>query len=286
VSSTPDTVAGIELGTLDVAGASVAVLSLGSGEPVVYLHGLCDIFGALPGDAPGAFLEGLAASGPGRRVLAPALPGYPGGIGFGEVADVEDVVWHLVDVLGALALDRVDVVGHSIGGWYGAELALRHPGLVRRLVLAAPLGIHVSGVVVEPFFGAVAPRGIGGLGEARRCLFAAPGGQAAFAALPDDMGPEHELRWYAGLAGAARLGWQAPHFQSRALTRRLARIGVPTLVVRGSEDRLVPAEYASAWADGIPGATSVDVPGAGHGIAVEQPAALTAAVSAFLGWPS
>ena len=48
--------------------------------------------------------------------------------------------------------------------------------MVRRLVLIDPLGVHVRGVEVPPFFGAVAPRGIGGAGEARRLLFAEPGG--------------------------------------------------------------------------------------------------------------
>jgi pimeloyl-ACP methyl ester carboxylesterase len=176
-----------------------------------------------------------------------------------------------VDLCETAGLGPVLVVGHSLGGWFGAELALRRPELVRRLVLLDPLGVHVPGVEVPPFFGAVAPRGIGGAGEARRLLFADPEGTVASAALPDVMTTGQQLQWFAGLAGAARLGWKAPHFQSRKLTERLPRLRVPTLVVRGAQDRLVPAEAARAWAGSVPGARLVDVAGAGHCLALERP---------------
>ena len=80
-----------------------------------------------------------------------------------------------------------------------------------------------------------------------------------------------QLLWFAGLAGAARLGWKAPHFQSRKLTQRLGRVRVPTLVVRGREDVLVSDEAGRAWARSIPGARLVEVTGAGHCLVLEQP---------------
>ena len=53
------------------------------------------------------------------------------------------------------------------------------------------------------------------------------------------MDEDQQLLWFGGLAGAARLGWKAPHFQSPKLTQRLGRITVATLVVRGEQDLLV-----------------------------------------------
>lgn len=263
--------------TIEAGGHQVLLARHGSGPPLLYLHGLCDVHAALPADRATPFLAALAAE---HEVVAPALPGYGGSDGLEDMRDVEDVVFHLVDLLDALGLPAVDVVGHSLGGWMSAELALRRPELVRRLVLVAPLGLHVTGVEVPPVFAAVAPRGVGGLGEARRIFFADPEGAPAMEALPDTMAEEQQLRWFGGLAGAARLGWKAPHFQSRQLARRLGRIRVPTFVVGAELDLLVPAPATRAWAAGIPGAEEGTLAGTGHAAVLESPRA----AGAVLGW--
>jgi pimeloyl-ACP methyl ester carboxylesterase len=239
---------------------------------------LCDVHAVGTGEQWTPFLGQLAT---GFDVFAPALPGYDGSTGVEEFDDVEDYVWHLVDLLSALPVVQVVVVAHSLGGWFAAELALRRPELVERLVLLDPLGVHVRGVEVPPFFGAVAPRGIGGMGEARRILFADPEGPVATHALPDVMTTEQQLLWFGGLAGAARLGWKAPHFQNRKLTERLHRLRVPTLVIRGAHDLLVPTEAAEAWVDLVPGARRIEIPDAGHCVALECPD-VSAEVKGFL----
>lgn len=264
--------------TLRVSGRDVTVLRGGQGRTLLYLHGLCDVHAVWAGDDWTDFLGRLAAR---FDVLAPALPGYNASTGLQEFDDVEDYVWHLCDLCVAAGLQDVVVVGHSLGGWFATELALRRPELVSRLVLLGPLGVHVRGVEVPPFFGAVAPRGIGGTGEARRLLFCDPDGPVATGALPDAMTTEQQLLWFAGLAGAARLGWKAPHFQSRKLTERLGRIGVPTLVVRGARDRLVPEAMARVWVGSVPGVRLSDVPDAGHCLPLERPDA-AAEVEGFL----
>ena len=264
--------------TLEAAGRAVTVLRGGDGAPLLYLHGLCDIHAAGAEDEWSDFLDRLAAR---FDVVAPALPGYNASTGLEDLDDVEDYVWHLSDLCAAAGLEDIVVVGHSLGGWLAAELALRQPGLVRRLVLLGPLGVHVVDLEVPLFFGAVAPRGIGGMGEARRLLFSDPEGPAAVGALPDAMTTEQQLLWFAGLAGAARLGWKAPHFQNRKLTERLGRIKVPTLVVRGHDDLLVPDEMARAWVASIPGARLSEIPGAGHCLPLERPD-VAAEVEGFL----
>ncbi len=254
--------------TVPVAGKEVTVLRGGAGDPVLYLHGLCDIHANFDGSQWTTFLARLCDR---FAVIAPALPGYNGSTGSLELDDVEDYVWHLVDLLDTLGLGRVDVVAHSIGGWFAAELALRHPERLGKLVLLSPLGLHVPGLAIAPFFGAVAPRGVGGFGEARRLLFADPDGEAATAALPDAMAEPQQLLWFAGLAGAARLGWKAPHFQSAQLAQRIGRIGVPTLVVRGEQDLLVPRRAAESWAAGLARAQLSEVPDTGHCLPLEWP---------------
>jgi len=265
--------------TLHVSGRDVTVLRGGSGDALLYLHGLCDVHAVGDTEQWTPFLARLADS---FDVIAPALPGYDASTGLEDFDDVEDYVWHLVDVCHAVGVRHLHVVGHSLGGWFAAELALRRPDVVTRLVLLGPLGVHVRGVEVPPFFGAVAPRGIGGMGEARRLLFAEPEGTEARGALPDAMTTEQQLLWFAGLAGAARLGWKAPHFQSRKLTERLGRMRVPTLVVRGGGDLLVPEVTAGVWVGSVPGARLLEVPDAGHCLALERPE-VAAEVEGFLG---
>lgn len=250
------------------AAPSGAVLRLGAGPPLLYLHGLCDVHSAWPGDRPTTALERLARQ---FDVVAPALPGYAGGPPVDSVHDMDDYVFWVTDLLDALDIAQAHVVGHSLGGWLAAELALRRPERVRSMVLLAPLGLHVPGLEIPPVFAALAPRGIGGFGESRRLLFADPDGEAALAVLPDGMGEAEQLRWFGGLAGAARLGWKAPHFQSRRLAARLYRITVPTLVVAGEQDLLVPEPAARAWVGGLADARLFEVPDAGHCVALEWP---------------
>jgi pimeloyl-ACP methyl ester carboxylesterase len=267
------------LDTLEVDGRQVLVASAGADAPVLYLHGLCDLHSLAPPATFTGLLSGLAER---RRVVSPALPGYPGSSPLGRFHDVEDYVFHLADVVEALELGaNLALVGHSIGGWLAAELALRRSQLVARLVLLAPLGLHVPGVEIPSLFGAVAPRGLGGMDEPRQLFFASAEGAVANAALPDTMTEDQQLRWFGGLAGAAALGWKAPHFQSRRLAARLGRIAMPTLLVCGEHDRLVPAPVSRTWVESLPDAELVQVPDAGHALVLERPS-LSGTVADFL----
>jgi pimeloyl-ACP methyl ester carboxylesterase len=262
-----------------VNGRQVTLWRAGTGQPLLYLHGLADVHSALPPEPPTPLLDGLAN---GADVLAPALPGYAGSDPLGPRGDVEDAAFHLADLLDQLGLARVDVVGASLGGWLAAEFALRHPARVRRLALVAPLGLDVPDARGELFFGAAAPRGVGGLGEVRGLLFADPEGPAALDALPDDLPRDRALRWFGGLAGAAALGWTAPQLCNPKLAGRLGRISAPTLLVWGGRDRVAPVAQAEVWRGGLPEARLEVLDSAGHVLGLEDPARVGAMVQAFL----
>ncbi len=264
---------------ITVAGRRVELVQAGSGDPLLYLHGLADVHSAVPPEPPTAFLGALAAA---ASVIAPALPGYAGSDGLGPGADVEDHAFHLADFLDQLRVERADVMGASFGGWLAAEFALRHPDRVRRLVLAAPLGLHVRDNPGALFFGAAAPRGVGGFGEVRGVLFADPEGPVALHALPDELPRDRALRWFGGLGGAAALGWRAPQLCDPKLLDRLARIEIPTLLVWGSEDRVAPPGHAAVWQDGLPESRLEVLGGAGHALTLEQPAQVAALAHDFL----
>src|SRR5574342_226612 len=128
--------------TLLVRGTGVQLFTGGAGRPLLYLHG-AGTFWWMP-------VHDLLARR--RRVLLPVHPGFGASEGLEAIETIEDLVFHTLDVLDALGLDRVDVVGLSLGGWLGAELALRHPARVSRLVLVDAAGARVPGVAMgNPF---------------------------------------------------------------------------------------------------------------------------------------
>ena len=260
-------------------GRSVELLRTGTGEPLLYLHGLADVHANWAPAEPTELVRALAAQ---RDVIAPALPGYQGSDALDAGADVEDHAFHLVDVLDALELDAVDVMGCSFGGWIGAELALRQPARVRRLVLVDPLGLHVRGEPGALFFGAAAPRGVGGFGEVRSVLFADPDSPIALSALPDDPDHDHMLRWFTGLTGAAQVGWTAPQLCNPKLGARLGRIAAPTLLLWGEQDQIAPLAHGERWRDGLSDARLEKVAGAGHCAHLEQPADVARLALEFL----
>jgi pimeloyl-ACP methyl ester carboxylesterase len=264
---------------VQVAGRTVELWRDGAGPPLLYLHGLADMHSVwAPADRT-ALLHALAER---REVLAPALPGYLGSDPLGPRVDVEDHAFALADLLDALGLDRVDVVGCSIGGWLAAELALRHPTRVARLVLVDPLGLHDPDAPGAHFFGAAAPRGVGGFGEVRSVLFADPGSAVALGALPDEPSTDDMLRWFTGLSAAAAIGWSAPQLCNPKLGARLARITAPTLLVWGEHDRLAPRARAERWRAGLGDARVEVVAGAGHCTQLEAPDGVASLILGFL----
>jgi pimeloyl-ACP methyl ester carboxylesterase len=262
-----------------VTGRAVTLTRAGSGPPLLYLHGLADVHSAVKPEPAPALLAALAEH---AEVVAPALPGYAGSDPLGAHADVEDHAFHLADLLDQLGVGAVTLVGASIGGWLAAEFALRHPNRVHRLVLIGPLGLYVPDARGALFFGAAAPRGVGGLGEVRGVLFAEPEGPAALGALPDDLTREQSLRWFGGLAGAAQLGWPAPQLCNPKLRARLGRIGTPTLLVWGRDDRVAPVAQADAWRGGLRDAQVEVLDRGGHALTLEQPVSVARTIAAFL----
>ena len=61
-------------------------------------------------------------------------------------------MFHYLELLDALGLARFDLVGHCVGGWIAAELAVRHPERVARLVLIGACGLFVAGAPIGDVF--------------------------------------------------------------------------------------------------------------------------------------
>ena len=247
---------------IEVEGLRVAYRRKGHGPTTVYLHGAGFTRMWLP------LHERLSQS---VEVIAPEHPGY----GETEMPDwldgFDDLVIHYDALIDALELERVHLVGYSLGGWIAAELAVFYPRRFESLTLVTPAGLRIPGKPVADLF-AMDPE------KLFMTIFNDPANLAQV--LPDFESLEEIEHQFGEAATLARLAWN-PRFDPK-LERRLARVACPTLVVRAEHDRLVPDEIAERYAELIPGARIETVPGTGHAVVIEQPERTAELVSAFV----
>ena len=248
-----------------VLGERCRVWEKGSGTPLGFLGGLR----GLPRWTP--FLDRLAER---RRVIAPSLPGFPGALGHDRLDDLPDWIAATLDLLEASGLEGADLVGASVGATLAAEVATFSHATLRRLVLIAPFGLFDER---EPVADIWAQRA----SALPALLSARPDRLEAALAAPDgaDAG-EFALALHRASEAAARLLWPLADL---GLAKRLHRIRTPTLLVWGSEDRVVPPSYAKRFASAISGWVELrQIEAAGHTAEIDAPDAVANAVLSFL----
>ncbi len=241
------------------SGIEFEVFRGGDGPKVLYLHPASGV------SADDRFANALA-----RRfeVIAPVAPGFNDLSQLDDIADIHDFAMAYDDLLSVLRVRKIDVVGHSFGGMTAAELAAHAPHRVERLALIAPVGLWNDAHPVLDIF-ATAPT------EIADYLWADPQGDAARAGFTGGASTpqSHEqmvdgiIRTMQGLVTAGKFMMPIP---DRGLRRRLYRMSMPTLLVWGSKDRIVPPEYAEEFAAGIERAKIKIIPDAGHMVTLEQ----------------
>lgn len=244
-----------------------AVRSAGHGDALLFLHGA----GGLRGWPP--FLEALTQS---FRVIAPEHPGFGGSEGLEHLDDVVDLALYYTELLDALGLDEPYVVGHSLGGMIGAEVAAIAPERVDKLVLIAPVGLWLDDHPVLDFF-ASTPE------ELAAAIFHDPNSPVAreMLTLPSEPDAQMEavLERTKNLSAAGKFLWPIP---DKGLKKRIHRIVAPTLLLWGASDRLVPPVYAEEFLKYIDGARLSIFKGASHMLPFEKPDEVVEAITDFL----
>lgn len=263
VTTTTSTVTG--LGPEPVA-VPVTVTERGSGRPIVLLHG-----GAGPFSVAG-FAEVLASS-EAARVLTPVHPGFDGTPRPAELTSIRSLAVVYAQLLRDLELTDVCVIGNSIGGWIAAELALADSSAadprVSSLVLVDAAGLQVDAAPMADYFSLTRD-------QVFDLAYFDPD---AFRIAPATLSQERVAAMAAN--NAALLGYGGAEMADRSLLGRLPAIGIPTLIVWGAADRIVPPEHGRAYAAAIPGAQFRLITEAGHLPQLETPAALIAALHQF-----
>jgi pimeloyl-ACP methyl ester carboxylesterase len=269
---------------LRVAGDDVNVVDLGKGDQtIVFIHGLA---GAWVN-----WLETLPAFAADHRVIAMDLPGFGASPMPSEKITISGYARVVEALLDQLGVDAAAVVGNSMGGFIGAELAIRFPARVERLVLVSAAGLTIEfqrneralGVLralesrLTAYSAWLATRSdtVSRRRRARRLLM------GVVAARPDLLP--------APLVAEQIRGSGKPGFVDAldALTDypirdRIPEIACPTLIVWGEDDKLVPVRDADEFERLIPDARKVVFPNTGHVAMLERPAAFNELLARFL----
>jgi pimeloyl-ACP methyl ester carboxylesterase len=249
--------------TISIAGVDLELFERGQGDAILYLHG----GGGIASDT--GFLDLLARE---RRVIAPSHPGF----GKSSLPDwldsVDDIAHIYLELMDRLNLARADLVGFSLGGWIAAELAVRNTRRLNSLTLVGAAGIYVPGVPQVDTFLVTDEQLV-------RSLFHDQ--KRAEGVLAEMRRPELEDTVLKNRTTTAKLVWQ-PRGYDPHLHKWLHRIGIPTLLVWGANDKVLPPAYAHAYQRLIPGSKVVIIPECGHVPQAEQPQAFIAALEGFL----
>jgi pimeloyl-ACP methyl ester carboxylesterase len=214
---------------------------------------------------------------------------YPGlGASGGEFGpSIADTARRMIAFADALGLTRIDLLGFSIGGFVAQEMALIRPMLVRRLILAATgpkggPGMHGWVEDIE-----TAARLEQSTADSLLHIFFAPsetsrakGGQflARFLARSENRDTATTLAARDAQYDAI-VDWGIP---DHGALQRLSGIGMPTLIIQGDADRMIPTKLSHLMAGLIPDAQIRIYPDAAHAFLFQEPEQVAADVNAFL----
>ena len=264
---------------VDVAGRSVNYCDYGDGPPALLVHGI--------GGCWQNWIENVRAIGRSHRVIAPDLPGF----GYSEMpADETSIPGYaraMAELCERLGIERASVVGHSMGGFVTADLAIERPDLVERLVLVSAAGIAINdarrGRVMA--WGRINAAVSARLAAGTESFVRRPRlRHFAFSTMVRHPArvPQEDL--YELGAGTGRPGF-IPALRAHMehdFRERIERISCPTLIVWGANDMTVPARDAERYEQMIPNARKVVFDDTGHIPQMERAPRFNALVEEFL----
>ncbi len=214
----------------------------------------------------------------GRSVLSVDLPGHgrSEGPALASVDQLGDWIAALLDAAGA---KQATLVGHSMGALASLSAAARHPTRVSRLILcgaAAKMPVHpdlIAAAENDPGLARdlIVDWGFGGRGRI--------GGNTAVGLWLSTTAQRLIDRAASGVLATDLKACNA--FQDGEAMA--AKVACPALLIVGETDRMTPAKAGRALAQGIRGATAVEIQGCGHMMMVEEPDATLDAITGFLG---
>jgi pimeloyl-ACP methyl ester carboxylesterase len=261
----------------------VNVVELGAGPPLLLIHGL---------SCWQSWLENICFFARDHRVIAMDLPGFGASQAPAEAISISGYARMLDALCDELGVACAAVVGNSMGGFIGAELAIRFPARVSRLCLAPAIGLNMEHVRIERrrtignrvenllFFGLAwlsvrsdLPVRRAGLRQKLLSLVVAH---------PERLPGALVLEVIRATGRATGFAAALDAITKYPIRDRLGEIVCPTLIIWGEDDRLVPVSDATELEWLIPNSRKLIYEETGHLPMLERPTRFNADLHAFL----
>ena len=261
---------------LKVEGAQIAYRRIGNGRPLVVLNG----FAATSEDWDPSFIDRLSSS---NQVILLDNRGIGRSTDDGRPFDIAKLANDAARVIEMLGIERVNLLGWSMGGFIAQTLALQHPGRINKLILlsTAPGGADADRASAEVWSQLIDMSGTPHE-QARRLLSLL---------FPSDIA-ESIYRQFGDVVAAARaqlspdlINRQAAAIEAwhrTGIGNQLREINAPVLIAAGTADLVIPATNALRFVNAIPGAWLAQFNGGGHAFMAQYPRPLADLINSFL----
>ncbi len=253
--------------TIKVDGRDVHYYTAGKGEPLVVIHG-----GG--GDAR-SWWKNISELSEKYTVYAPDLPGYGGSQPLAGDYYVHELSTFLGSFASNLGLEKFNLVGHSLGGGIALDYTLKSPQKIKKLVLVSSLCLGREIAFWVRLFSI--PALVRSVGVMTIALL------KSVKWLVEHLNPAEFIMPLS--TGSMTVGGNITTFtqQSLVLKDRLAEVAVPTLLVWGAKDPIVPVRQAYQAAEVIPDCQVKVFENVGHNVHRDELKQFSSTVSGFLG---
>ena len=240
---------------VQIGNSKLQLLKGGSGEPLLLLHGAGGNRGWL------RYVQRLSEQ---YTVYLPTHPGF----GLSDRADwiqnIHDLACFYTWFQEELDIEQIRCIGFSMGGWLAAEMAALSRHSFSRLILVDAVGIKPKQGEIKDIF-IITPEEVAGLSfyatsqipEYDKIYNSSP--------TPEDINLSERDREM-----AVRICWK-PYMHSPRLPYILGRVSIPTAIIWGREDQLVPLECGELYRQVIPESTLTIIKNCGHSPQIEKP---------------
>ena len=262
---------------------AVNYVEIGSGPPLLFVHGLSGRWAN--------WLENIPEFARDHRVIAVDLPGFGDSEMPREKISISGYGEFVCRFLDELGIESAILVGNSMGGFISAEVAIKRPEKVEKLVLVSAAGLTIEHQRREPVLKAlyatesVAQFVIARLVGRSEEMVGRPRGRRLamwfVSPLAEQLAPELIIEQSRG-AGKPGFLPALDALTDYPIRDRLGDVRAPTLIVWGEKDLLVPVRDAYEFDELIPDSELVVYPGVGHVAMLEVPERFNADVRRFL----